>query len=203
MSLSTKSYPTILFLSIFSQYLRVRITIIRGSKCCKHAFIVMAKGGRKNMFQCNICHCSATSYCTEVSNHFMVTIILLLASQRLLSCLHTSIECVLFFLLSCTTVSWLWFVCSEEDSGGAVSNFWEAEICRFLYQQRTKCNGKVQNASKYYTANTTSTVCKHLLRDEESGIVDFISTFTCLYGGITVGTLKSLWTGFKPLFALC
>lgn len=97
--MSTKSYPTILFLSIFSQYLRVRITIIRGSKCCKHAFIVMAKGGRKNMFQCNICHCSATSYCTEVSNHFMVTIILLLASQRLLSCLHTSIECVLFFLL--------------------------------------------------------------------------------------------------------
>lgn len=51
------------------------------------------------MFQRNICHCSATSYCTEVSNHFTVTIIFLLASQRLLSCLHTSIKCVLFFLL--------------------------------------------------------------------------------------------------------
>lgn len=164
----------------------------------------MAKGGRKNMFQCNIFHCSATSYCTELSNHFMVTIISLLVSQRFLSCLHTSIKCVLFFLHSCATVSWLWFVCSEEGSSGAVSNFWEAEICRFLLQQRTKCNGEVQNASEYYTANTTSTVCKHLLRERSQAcsIVDFISPCTCLYGGITVGTLKSLWTGFKPLFAL-
>lgn len=40
-------------------------------------------------------------------------------------------------------------------------------------------------------------------RSQACSIVDFISTFTCLYGGITVGTLKSLWTGFKPLFALC
>lgn len=165
----------------------------------------MAKGGRKNMFQLNICHCSATSYCTKVSNHFTVTIILLLASQRLLSCLHTSIKCVLFFLL---------IVLQTADCGSCAVRRTVVERYLTFEKQRFAdfyCSKGQSATVKCKMHQSIILLTQHWLfanicwgtRSQACSIVDFISTCTCLYGGITVGTLKSLCTGFKPLFASC